>query len=439
MADTGKFGMPTPRKVLVTGASSGIGRATVMLLAGLGDDIVLVARRKGALEELASLVREHGASATVHALDVTDRDGVADLFAASGPFDAVVHAAGVAAYGRFTDVPGTAFDRVLEINLLGSVNVAREAVTGFEARGGGHLVLVGSVVGRVGVPFMSPYVVSKWAVRGLARTLQAEVSGTTKVTLVEPGGVDTSIYDKAATYLGVQGKPPPPVADAEAVAHAIVKVLDHPVRRRSIGALNPLLTVGSMLAPAVYDRIAPSLMTRLALDDTATSSHTGNLFEALPEPERTDPTMPIDDSTAVVERLIDAPPEAVWSVLADGWLYPCWVVGASRMRDVEESWPAEGSRLHHSVGNWPLLINDKTEVLESEPERRLALKAHGWPAGAAEVVIELEPRGSGTIARIQEDATEGVAMLMPKRLRQLAIVPRNKEALRRLGFLAEGR
>jgi uncharacterized protein YndB with AHSA1/START domain len=145
-------------------------------------------------------------------------------------------------------------------------------------------------------------------------------------------------------------------------------------------------------------------------------------------------------STRAVEREVAADPETVWQVLADGWLYPTWVVGASRMREVDQSWPQVGSRLHHSVGNWPWLLDDQTEVLECQPGRLLRLKALGWPAGAAEVVIELDPQpGSSTLVRIREDASEGPATFVPGPARQLAIVPRNREALRRLAFIAEGR
>ena len=145
------------------------------------------------------------------------------------------------------------------------------------------------------------------------------------------------------------------------------------------------------------------------------------------------------NQTAVVRRTINAVPAQVWAVLADGWLYPSWVVGASRMRDVDQSWPAPGSKLHHSVGLWPLLLDDHTEVIGSEPQKQLRLKAHGWPAGAAEVIIDLEPVGSGTEVTIREDAVEGPAVLVPPPVRQLGMIPRNKEALRRLAFLAEGR
>ena len=138
-------------------------------------------------------------------------------------------------------------------------------------------------------------------------------------------------------------------------------------------------------------------------------------------------------------RTVSATPEQVWEVLADGWLYPLFVVGASRMRDVDESWPAVGARLHHSVGTWPLLIDDTTEVLEVEEGRRLLLKARGWPAGEAHVDISLRPDGDATHVTMEEDATAGPGVLVPKPLRDAQLHWRNVEALRRLAFLVEGR
>jgi len=138
-------------------------------------------------------------------------------------------------------------------------------------------------------------------------------------------------------------------------------------------------------------------------------------------------------------RTLSATPEQVWEVLADGWLYPLFVVGASRMRDVDESWPAVGARLHHSVGTWPLLIDDTTEVLEVEEGRRLLLKARGWPAGEAHVDISLRPDGDATHVTMEEDATAGPGVLVPKPLRDAQLHWRNVEALRRLAFLVEGR
>jgi uncharacterized protein YndB with AHSA1/START domain len=138
-------------------------------------------------------------------------------------------------------------------------------------------------------------------------------------------------------------------------------------------------------------------------------------------------------------RTIDAPPSAVWDVLADGWLYPLWVVGASRMREVDDNWPEVGSQLHHSVGTWPLLIDDSTEVLDATPGMMLQLKARAWPTGEALVTIRLTPMGTETEVTIEEDAASGPARLLPKPARDLPLTWRNVESLRRLAFIAERR
>jgi hypothetical protein len=138
-------------------------------------------------------------------------------------------------------------------------------------------------------------------------------------------------------------------------------------------------------------------------------------------------------------RTVAATPEQVWNILADGWLYPLFVVGASRMREVDDGWPAQGALLHHSVGAWPLLIDDTTEVLECEPGVMLKLRANAWPLGAAHVVMRLRPTGSKTEIVMEEDAVSGPGRLMPKPLRDVQLHPRNQETLRRLGYLAERR
>ncbi|NHC24566.1 SRPBCC family protein [Nocardioides sp. IC4_145] len=138
-------------------------------------------------------------------------------------------------------------------------------------------------------------------------------------------------------------------------------------------------------------------------------------------------------------RLIHATPEQVWEVLCDGWLYPLWVVGASRMRDVDEHWPQVGAKLHHSVGTWPLLIDDNTEVLEARPPSLLELKARGWPAGTARVRLRLAAVGTETEVTIEEDVEDGPGRLVPKPLRDLQLGWRNVESLRRLAYVVEGR
>ena len=141
-----------------------------------------------------------------------------------------------------------------------------------------------------------------------------------------------------------------------------------------------------------------------------------------------------------VSRSVAAPAEAVWAVLADGWQYATWVVGASRVRAVDHGWPAAGTRLHHSFGPWPAVISDATVSEESEEPRHLVLTAKGWPVGEARVELEIVPDGpDGCTVSIAEDATAGPGRFVPMPLRQLTILPRNREALRRLAFIAEGR
>jgi carbon monoxide dehydrogenase subunit G len=134
-----------------------------------------------------------------------------------------------------------------------------------------------------------------------------------------------------------------------------------------------------------------------------------------------------------------ARPEQVWAVLADGWTYAAWVVGASRIRAVEGSWPTLGSRIHHSVGTWPLLVSDETVVEACEPERMIRLRAKGKAMGQAVVEITLHDEGDHTRIEMREDATQGLGKLVPHPVRQAMIAPRNTETVTRLALLAERR
>ena len=147
-----------------------------------------------------------------------------------------------------------------------------------------------------------------------------------------------------------------------------------------------------------------------------------------------------DQRLAVVTRSTTASPSDVWSVLADGWLYASWVVGASRVRAVDTTWPAAGSRLHHSFGVWPAVIDDETTVCESLPQQMLVLQPKGWPAGEALVDLRIQSTAAGGCElSIVEDAVKGPGTLAPKAARQRLIAARNNEALRRLALIAEGR
>ncbi|MFW0773516.1 SRPBCC family protein [Paenarthrobacter nitroguajacolicus] len=142
---------------------------------------------------------------------------------------------------------------------------------------------------------------------------------------------------------------------------------------------------------------------------------------------------------STVTQLFKSPAAAIWKVIADGWLYSGWVVGASRIRAVDEQWPQVGAKLHHSVGSWPFLIDDSTRVTKMEPSQKLELLARGWPLGEAKVQITLEDLGGSQCrVSISEDAVRGPGKVVPKALRDPMISVRNRETLRRLELMAAG-
>ena len=144
------------------------------------------------------------------------------------------------------------------------------------------------------------------------------------------------------------------------------------------------------------------------------------------------------NAMSTVSQLFNTPAADVWRVIADGWLYSGWVVGASRIRAVDDTWPQAGSRLHHSVGAWPLVINDSTRVTAAEPGKSLELVARGWPLGEAKVVISLQDQGNQCLVTMAEDAIRGPGKRVPKALRDPMITMRNRETLKRLELMAAG-
>ncbi len=281
------------RVVLIIGASSGIGRATALQCARRGDRVVLAARAEQPLRAAARECTDAGGEALVVPTDVTDAVAVAKLFAAAaerfGRVDAVVHSVTVVAYGRFEEVPALVFDQVLETTLTGTANVARTALRVFKAAGGGNLVLVGSLLGKIATPYLSSYVTAKWAVHGLARTLQIEARETPgiNISLVSPGGVDTPVYRQAASYYGRGGRPPPPVDPPEKVARAIVRALDRPRRETSVGIANPVVVAGFQGLPFVFDRLVAPLMKVGGLSKAPVPLNDGNVFAPVPAGEAT--------------------------------------------------------------------------------------------------------------------------------------------------------
>jgi uncharacterized protein YndB with AHSA1/START domain len=135
-------------------------------------------------------------------------------------------------------------------------------------------------------------------------------------------------------------------------------------------------------------------------------------------------------------RFIPVPPQTVWDVLADPDSYAHWVVGSKRIRDADRSWPAPGSRFHHTVGFGPFTVDDHTESLAYDPPRRLELRAKARPLGTAKVTLELEPQDGGTLVRLTENPAgiqRPLALFPPL---QLLTKARNAESLARIERLA---
>jgi uncharacterized protein YndB with AHSA1/START domain len=139
---------------------------------------------------------------------------------------------------------------------------------------------------------------------------------------------------------------------------------------------------------------------------------------------------------ATNERFMPVPPEAVWDVLADPDEYAYWVVGSKRIRDADATWPAPGSKFHHTVGIGPFTLNDHTVAREADPPRRLELRAKGRPALTAVVGFELIPRAGGTLVRIRERPDGVFSILALNPLVHIATRLRNAESLMRLEELA---
>lgn len=140
-----------------------------------------------------------------------------------------------------------------------------------------------------------------------------------------------------------------------------------------------------------------------------------------------------------VTRDIAAPRSQVWDVLADGWTYSQWVVGNSRIRAVDDDWPAPGTRILHSVGVWPAVIDDETVVLSCIPQQELVLLAKVSPVGAARVALRLSDIPDGCRLEMSEVAVRGPLRFLPDRLQLAGVWPRNRECTWRLAGLAERR
>lgn len=285
-----------PRKIrdaaiVITGASSGIGRASARAFAARGGTVVLAARRGGALEELAAECERLGGRALAVPTDVTDEEAVQALARRAietfGRIDVWVNNAAVSLFGRFEEVPTEAYRRVIETNYFGYVYGARAVLPYFREQGSGVLINNASVVGTVGQPYASAYVSTKWAIRGLSECLRMELAlddaRDIHVCTVLPAAIDTPLYQQAANYTGRAPQPLKPVYDAEIVAEAIVELAEHPRRERFVGAMGRLLTLQHTVAPGLTERMFARQVDAHHFQDVPVAPTEGNLFEPMAE------------------------------------------------------------------------------------------------------------------------------------------------------------
>ena len=256
----------TGKRILITGASSGVGLAAVERFAREGADLALVARGEAALEQAAAVAREHGAAAHVFPVDLTDRAAAAATVEAAaralGGLDVVVSNAGAVAFGHFLEVDPDDFDRTMAATFTGAVNLIRAALPELrETRG--VIVATSSIVARMPLPNFSSYAAAKHALRGLLTTVQIEEreqgSGV-RIAMVSPGPVDTPIYDRATSATGRRPARLPDAYHADVVAAALVEAALDPRHDRVVGG-------ESRIAVELYSRVRPAAELLLVFVD----------------------------------------------------------------------------------------------------------------------------------------------------------------------------
>lgn len=279
--------------IVVTGASSGIGRATALELAKRGASVVAAARSRPDLDALEVAAGSHPGELLTVQTDVSDLEAVMRLADRArerfGHIDGWINDAAVMAYGEFWDIPVDSYRQVLETNLFGTVHGARAALDHFRARGRGVLVNVSSVYGRVTTPYVSPYVVSKFAIRGLTECLRQEVTRLPDVDVcaIYPQAVDTPIFRQAANYTGRELTALPLTVEPDRVVRAILRCLQRPRAEVIVGAFGHVLAWGRATFPRTYERVAPHVMQRLAFRSGSTPPSDGNLFAPQPRDNET--------------------------------------------------------------------------------------------------------------------------------------------------------
>jgi short-subunit dehydrogenase len=278
-----------PLRVVITGASSGIGQATAELFARRGAQIYLAARNAEALEKVATRCKVAGGTATAVRTDVTEIDDVRVLanraVADLGAIDVWVSNVGPGAIGRYQDTPMEAHDQVVRTNLIGHMNDAHAVLPIFRQQGEGTFVNMISLGGFAAAPYAVAYSASKFGLRGFTEALRAELAEHPHIHVcdVYPGFVDTPGLRHGANFVGRRISSPPPVLDPWRVAAAIVRLADHPRPTTSVGAAATLTRLPHALSPGLTTRALGRFMTAYFQRAEPVLTSAGNLFEPSPD------------------------------------------------------------------------------------------------------------------------------------------------------------
>jgi short-subunit dehydrogenase len=249
------------RVVAITGASAGIGRATAVQLARRGDATVLCARRQDRLEAVAADVRAAGGQAVPAVADVTRLDDMNRIVALAierfGRLDVMICNAGYGVAGAIDEVPPEKMRELMDVNYMGTFYAARAALPVFRRQGSGHVVIVSSIVGKRGVPYMSAYSATKFAQVGMAECLRSEVAGSPiHVTVVYPVSTDTEFFDVMTRETGTTvTRAHGPRQHVTDVARAIVRAIDRPVPEVYPHFPSRILVWVNAVFPALTDRV----------------------------------------------------------------------------------------------------------------------------------------------------------------------------------------